>query len=76
MMIVPDGSGAVINYNNNAPAGDVNTYTGTVYGRDLAVSLLEAEDVYERVTMPVAGRITEGEGEDNGLVIIANGRKS
>ena len=71
MMIVPDGSGAVINYNNNAPAGDVNTYTGTVYGRDLAVSLLEAEDVYERVTMPVVGRITEGEGEDNGLVIIA-----
>lgn len=72
MMIVPDGSGAVINYNNNAPTGDVNTYTGTVYGRDLAVSLLEAEDVYEQVTMPVIGRITKGESEDNGLVIIAS----
>ncbi len=72
MMIVPDGSGAVINYNNGTASGDVNTYTGIVYGRDLAVSLLEAPDVIEQVTMPVIGRITEGEGEDNGLVIIAS----
>ncbi|MBQ8613627.1 MAG: hypothetical protein IJ416_05375 [Ruminiclostridium sp.] len=72
MMIVPDGSGAVINYNNGAPTGDVNTYTGVVYGRDLAVSLLEAEDITEQVTMPVAGRITDGSDEDNGLVIIAS----
>ncbi len=72
MMIVPDGSGAVINYNNGAPSGDVNTYKGVVYGRDLAVSLLEADDIIEQVTMPVAARITEGEGEDNGLVIIAS----
>ncbi len=72
MMIVPDGSGAVINYNNGTASGDVNTYTGKVYGRDLAVSLLEAADITEQVTMPVAGRITEGNGEDNGLVIIAS----
>ncbi len=71
IMIVPDGSGAVINYNNGTASGDVNTYTGVVYGRDLAVSLLEAEDVIEQVTMPVAGRITDGASEDNGLVMIA-----
>lgn len=71
MMIVPDGSGAVINYNNGTASGDVNTYTGIVYGRDLAVSLLEAGDVIEQVTMPVIGRITDGAAEDNGLVVIA-----
>ncbi len=72
MIIVPDGSGAVINYNNGTASGDVNTYTGKVYGRDLAVSLLEAEDITEQVTMPVAGRITEMGAEDNGLVMIAS----
>lgn len=72
MIIVPDGSGAVINYNNGTASGDVNTYTGKVYGRDLAVSLLEAEDITEQVTMPVAGRITECGDDDNGLVMIAS----
>ncbi len=71
MIIVPDGSGAVINYNNNAAAGDVNTYEGKVYGRDLAVGLLQAPAVTEQVTMPVFGRITEG-SEDNALVAIAS----
>ncbi len=72
MIIVPDGSGAVINYNNGTASGDVNTYTGKVYGRDLAVSLLKAQPVTEQVTMPVAGRITEMGSEDNGLVMIAS----
>ena len=71
-MLVPDGSGAVINYNNNAPAGDVNTYEGAVYGRDLAVGLLQAAPVTEHISLPVIGRITEGEGEDNGLVLVAS----
>ena len=45
LMIVPDGSGAVINYNNGAPSGDNNTYEAKVYGRDLAVGLLSAEPI-------------------------------
>ncbi len=71
LIIVPDGSGAVINYNNDTASGDVNTYEGKVYGRDLAVGLLTAEAVTERITMPVFGRITEGD-EDNALVAIAS----
>ncbi len=71
IIIVPDGSGAVINYNNNAAAGDVNTYEGKVYGRDLAVGLLQAAAVTEQVTLPVFGRITEG-SEDNALVAVAS----
>ncbi|MCM1335785.1 MAG: DUF5696 domain-containing protein [Bacteroides sp.] len=71
LMIVPDGSGAVIDYNNGALAGDNNTYESVVYGRDLAVGLLQAGPVIEKVTMPVLGRITRGDSEDNGLVLIA-----
>lgn len=71
MIIVPDGSGAVINYNNGTLAGDNNTYESVVYGRDMAVGLLSAEPVEEQVTMPVMGRITRGENGDNGLVMIA-----
>lgn len=70
-MIVPDGSGAVIDYNNGALAGDNNAYESIVYGRDLAIGLLEAGPVIEKVTMPVLGRITRGGDEDNGLVMIA-----
>lgn len=70
-MIVPDGSGAVINYNNGAPSGDNNTYEAKVYGRDLAIGLLSADPVIEDVTMPVIARINKGENEDNGLVIIS-----
>lgn len=69
-MVVPDGSGAVIDYNNGTIAGDNNTYESVVYGRDLAVGLLQSGPIIEKVTMPVMGRITRG-GEDNGLVLIA-----
>ncbi len=71
LMIVPDGSGAVIEYNNGALAGDNNTYESIVYGRDLAVGLLTAGPVIEQVTMPVMGRITKESGGDNGLVLVA-----
>ncbi len=70
-MIVPDGSGAVIEYNNGTLAGDNNTYESVVYGRDYAVGLLEAGPVIEQVTMPVMGRVTRGDNGDNGLVMIA-----
>lgn len=70
-MIVPDGSGAVINYNNGAPSGDNNTYEAKVYGRDLAVGLLAADPIIEDVTMPVLARINENGTDDNGLVIVS-----
>lgn len=69
MMIVPDGSGAVINYNNGAPAGDINTYEEKVYGDDIAVGKLYAGAVTEDVTMPVMATINKSTG--NGLVMIA-----
>lgn len=71
LMIVPDGSGAVINYNNGAPNGENNTYEAKVYGRDLAVGLLSAEAITEDVTMPVMARISKTGDVDNGLVLVA-----
>lgn len=70
-IVVPDGSGAVINYNNGTLAGDNNTYEANVYGRDLAVGLLGATAVTETVTMPVMSTINKTGAKDNGLVLVA-----
>ena len=69
MMIVPDGSGAVINYNNGTASGDNNTYEAKVYGEDIAVGKLYAGAVIEKVTMPVLATINKT--QDAGLVMIA-----
>lgn len=69
MMIVPDGSGAVINYNNGTSYGDNNTFKSKVYGDDLAVGKLYGSDVIEKVTMPVMANINKT--ANAGLVMIA-----
>ena len=69
MMIVTDGSGAVINYNNGTTSGDNNTYEAKVYGEDLAVGKLFAGAITERVTMPVMATINKT--DNAGLVMIA-----
>ncbi len=69
MMVVSDGSGAVINYNNGTAAGDINTFESKVYGDDLAVGKLYAGAKIEQVTLPVMGNINSSEG--SGLVMIA-----
>ncbi|MBR5090889.1 MAG: hypothetical protein IK093_15790 [Ruminiclostridium sp.] len=69
MFIVPDGSGAVINYNNGTAYGDNNTFESKVYGEDLAVGKLYGSDVIEKVTMPVMANINKTAGA--GLVMIA-----
>ncbi|MCR4781064.1 MAG: hypothetical protein K5876_08220 [Ruminiclostridium sp.] len=69
MMIVADGSGAVINYNNGTTPGDNNTYESKVYGTDLAVGKLFAGALIEQITMPVMATINKS--EKSGLVMIA-----
>ena len=66
-IVVPDGSGAVIEFDN----GKTNTaqYAGQVYGRDYAVSQRFAPPVNEQVNLPVYG-IVRDSGE-NALVAIA-----
>ncbi|MCL1865943.1 MAG: DUF5696 domain-containing protein [Oscillospiraceae bacterium] len=66
-VVVPDGSGAVIEFDNNK----VNSaqYAGKVYGRDWAISSKLAPKVTEQVYLPVFG-IVRDKGA-NALVAIA-----
>lgn len=64
-MIVPDGSGAVINYNNGK--SDYNTYSQKLYGRDYTAVPLNAPKVTEQAYMPVVATVSG----DSGLVCIA-----
>ena len=52
-MVVPDGSGALINFNNQKQA--YLSYSQTVYGRDLALNLQNTTLVTQNATMPVFG---------------------
>lgn len=63
-MIVPDGSGAVINFNNQK--GNYKEYTGKVYGRDLAVSQTMRPAKVKDVNLPVIGIVKE----DNAMMAV------
>ena len=55
-LFIPDGSGALINYNNNRQRTQI--YTAPVYGRNPTVELKEQESVKETISMPVFGAKT------------------
>ena len=65
-MIVPDGSGAVINYNNGK--SNYADYEQTVYGRDYTPVPLSAPRVIQQAYMPVMATVKGS----NGLVIVAS----
>ncbi len=56
-MIVPDGSGAVIEY-NNGKSSYTSSYSQKVYGRDYTIVPLTASKVTEQAFMPVAATVT------------------
>ncbi|MCL2754433.1 MAG: DUF5696 domain-containing protein [Oscillospiraceae bacterium] len=66
-IVVADGSGAVINFNNGK--NDARVYSGKVYGRDFAVSQRRAAPVTQQVYLPVYGIVRNGGA--NALVAIA-----
>ncbi|MDR0222765.1 MAG: DUF5696 domain-containing protein [Oscillospiraceae bacterium] len=71
-IVVPDGSGAIIEFDNKK----VNSapYTGQVYGRDFTVSQKFAPPVNEQVYFPmysIVRKNTSGDGGDNALLAIA-----
>jgi hypothetical protein len=69
-IVVPDGSGAIIEFDNNKT--DAAQYFGQVYGRDLAVSHSLAPPVNQQVYLPVFGIVHQnGDSGDNALVAIA-----
>ncbi|MCL2632905.1 MAG: DUF5696 domain-containing protein [Oscillospiraceae bacterium] len=69
-IVVPDGSGAVIEFDNQKT--NAALYNGQVYGRDLAVSQKLAPPVIEQVFFPMFGIVRKNaELGDNVLVAIA-----
>jgi len=69
-IVVPDGSGAVINFDNRKTNAAV--YSGQVYGRDFTVTQEFAPPVNEQVYLPVYGIVRKnGEKGDNALVAVA-----
>ncbi|MCM1298707.1 MAG: DUF5696 domain-containing protein [Firmicutes bacterium] len=67
-LFVPDGSGAIINFNN----GKTSTfpYKGKVYGEDLAISKSTAPSKTEQVYLPVLGIMKEGEAQNDAMIAV------
>ncbi|MBR1421818.1 MAG: hypothetical protein IJ571_00025 [Ruminococcus sp.] len=59
-MIVPDGTGAVINYNNGK--ANYQDYVQQVYGRDYTTVPLNAPRVTQQAYMPVMATVTGNKG--------------
>ena len=57
-MVVPDGAGAVINYNNGKST--YAEYSAPVYGRDITDTLTMKESEREQVYMPAIGLVKNG----------------
>jgi hypothetical protein len=58
-ILVPDGSGAIIKFNNNRTE---ETYQQYVYGRDASIVPTKKKSVTETIALPVFGMSREGAG--------------
>ncbi len=65
-IFVPDGSGAVINFNNGKTSTTV--YNSKVYGTDLAVSKVTMGKKDEQVYLPVLGIVKEINGKNEAML--------
>ncbi len=64
--VIPDGSGAIINFNNNKAGYKV--YKGKVYGRDITAVETTKPTVTRQVYLPMFG-IVKG---DSGMMVVAD----
>lgn len=64
--VIPDGSGALINFNNGKTSA--KTYSGKIYGSDIAMVPTTASAVTEQVYFPMYG-IVRSDG--NGIMAVA-----
>ena len=67
-MVVPDGSGAVINFNNQRV--NAQQYSNDIYGLDTSVTQLKRPAKTEQVYLPVMGSIFEGKDTNHGFAAI------
>lgn len=66
--VIPDGSGALIRFNNGK--SNVKSYTGAVYGSDVTAVSLTEPAVTERVYLPMYGIVN---GSDAMMVVCTDG---
>ncbi len=66
--VIPDGSGAVINFNNGKTG--LKTYTGKVYGRDITAVKTTKQAVTKNVNLPMYGIV---KGDSAMMVVAAKG---
>lgn len=64
--VIPDGSGALINFNNGKTG--LKTYSGKVYGRDITAVSQTAPAVTQQVYLPMYG-IVKG---NSGMMVVAD----
>ncbi len=69
-IFVPDGSGAVINFNNGKTSTTV--YQSKVYGEDSAVSKLTAPSKTEQTYFPVLGIVKNIDGHNEGMLAVVD----
>lgn len=68
-IMVADGSGAIINFNNQKTASTL--YKGQVYGRDYAIGQMRQPAKTEQVYLPVIGMVKKSEtGADNAFLAV------
>ncbi len=66
--VIPDGSGALIHFNNGKTSS--KSYSQTVYGSDLTAVPLQEPDVTEQVYFPMYGIVN---GDQGMMVVCTNG---
>ncbi|MGN1106403.1 MAG: DUF5696 domain-containing protein, partial [Huintestinicola sp.] len=64
--VVPDGSGAIIKFNNGKTG--LKSYTGKVYGRDITAVKAQKQAVIKNVNFPVYGIVKE----NSAMMVVAD----
>lgn len=64
--VVPDGSGAVVEFNNGKT--NLKTYSGKVYGRDITAVKTQKQAVIQNVSFPMYGIVKNG----SGMMVVAD----
>lgn len=70
-IFIPDGSGALINYNNGKI--NCNEYSEMIYGNDITISNEKSNDITQKIRLPVFGNKTNSQGF---LGIVTSGEAS
>ena len=62
-LLIPDGSGALIKFNNGKNHNDIVYYNNKVYGNNITLAQSKAEPVKEQINLPIFGSVWNGYSE-------------